>query len=273
MAQDQVLQPQQQFGRERLAGQVRHLPHLLVEHLDADDQVADQLALVGVGEGPVVAQLAHLADVVQEDAHQQQVAVQLGVERREAVGGVEQRDDVLQQAAEVGVVVADAGRRLAEGVDELLVHQEALGQAAQVRVAELAAGAAQPFVELADVLLGVRQEVGQLDLLGLDALEVAEDHLQGALEELHLALDEEEIAGLEGAEQLFAGVPEAGADGAGAVAQLQLEVEVAVAVGPQLLVGDQVDFLDGVAVGHLLHETPRHDRRPRRGIDEARAYP
>ena len=51
---------------------------------------------------------------------------------------------------------------------------------------------------------------------------------------------------------------------AGAVAQFELEVEVAVAVGPQLLVDDQKHLLDGVAVRHLLHETPRHVRRPRR---------
>ena len=60
---------------------------------------------------------------------------------------------------------------------------------------------------------------------------------------------------------MFAGVPEPGADGAGAVAQLQLEVEVAVAVGPELLVGDQEDFVDGLAVGQLLHESPGHDHR------------
>ena len=61
--------------------------------------------------------------------------------------------------------------------------------------------APQPFEQLADVLLGVRQEIGQLDLLGVDAVEVAEDDLQGALEELHLALDLQEIALLEGAEK------------------------------------------------------------------------
>ena len=90
MAQDHVLEPQQQFGGERLAGQVRHLGRLLVQHLDADDEVADQLALVGVAENAVVAQLAHLADVVQENADQQQIAVQLGIERQHAVGRVEQ---------------------------------------------------------------------------------------------------------------------------------------------------------------------------------------
>src|SRR5262249_47528965 len=83
-----------------------------------------------------------------------------------------------------------------------------------------------------------------------------EDHLEGALEELHLALDEQEVARLEGAEQRLAGVPQPGANGPRPVAQLQLQEQVAVAVGAELLVDDQVDLLDAVAVGHLLHEAP-----------------
>ena len=73
---------------------------------------------------------------------------------------------------------------------------------------------------------------------------MAEDDLQGALEELDLALDLQEIAFLEGAEQLLAGVPQAGADGAGAIAQLDLEIEVAVAVGPELFVADEKDLVE-----------------------------
>src|SRR6185437_1832017 len=63
------------------------------------------------------------------------------------------------------------------------------------------------------------------------------------------------IARLEAAEQLLAGVPQPAADGAGAVAQLDLDEQVAVAVGAELLVGDEVDLLDAVAVSKRLHET------------------
>ena len=45
--------------------------------LDGHHQVADQLAFVGVGQLALVAQLVDLAEVVQEGAHQQQVAVDL----------------------------------------------------------------------------------------------------------------------------------------------------------------------------------------------------
>src|SRR5262249_30879593 len=90
----------------------------------------------------------------------------------------------------------------------------------------------------------------------------AEDDLQGALEELDLALDVDEIAHLEGAEQVLGRVPQPGIDDARAVSQVRLQVQVAVAVGPELLVGDQEHFLDGVPVGQLLDVAPRHVRVP-----------
>ena len=110
MADDHVFEPQQELGRERLAGQVGGPLDLVAEHLDAHDQVADELALVGVAEGAVVAQLVDLADVVEEDAGQQQVAIELGVEVDDPVGDGQQGDDVLEQPAVVGVVVLDPGR-------------------------------------------------------------------------------------------------------------------------------------------------------------------
>lgn len=56
----------------------------LVEHLDALDEVADELTRVGVGEAALEAQLAELAGIVQEQAEQPEVAVDDGVERRRA---------------------------------------------------------------------------------------------------------------------------------------------------------------------------------------------
>ena len=138
---------------------------LIAEHLDAHDQVADELALVGVGEGAVVGELVDLADVVQEDAGQQQVAVDLGIEVEDPVGDVEQGDDVLEQPALVGVVVLDARRRRGELADELVVDQEALDQGAEVRVAHRQEHLAQPGHQLGDVLRALRQEI-----LGLDPI-------------------------------------------------------------------------------------------------------
>ncbi len=87
-----------------------HCLTLSREHLHAHDQVPHELALIGVGERPVIRQLVDLADVVQEDAGQEQVAVDLGVEIDDPVGHVEQRHDVLDQPPLVGMVVLDPRR-------------------------------------------------------------------------------------------------------------------------------------------------------------------
>ena len=149
---------------------------------------------------------------------------------------------------------------LAEVAHEVVVHQEALDQRPQVRVGQLQQHAAQPLEQFVDVLRRVRQEVAEVeaDLLRLHALDVVEDDLHRPLEELHLAADLQEVADVERLEDRLAGVPLAGVDGAGAVGEIDLEIEVAVAVGPQLLVGHQEDFVDRLAVGQLLDETPGH---------------
>jgi hypothetical protein len=64
-----------------------------------DLDVAQQHAFDGVLEADLPAQLAHLADVVQNHAGHQQVAVDERVMRRHAVGQGAEADHVLQQAA------------------------------------------------------------------------------------------------------------------------------------------------------------------------------
>ncbi len=66
--------------------------------------------------------------------------------------------------------------------------------------------------------------------------------LQRALENLGLAPDVQEVAGVESPREPLAGVPKPRADGAGFVAQLQVEIEVALSIGAELLVGDEEVF-------------------------------
>jgi hypothetical protein len=106
----------------------------LVEHLDADVDMADELPFVGVAEDAVEAELADLADVVQENAHEQQVAVDFGIEGRQPVDPLQEGDDVFEEPAQIGVVVANAGRDIAESIHEAGIHEEAFCQGPEVRV-------------------------------------------------------------------------------------------------------------------------------------------
>jgi len=70
----------------------------------ADLDVAQKAAFDGVLEADLPREFAHLADVVEDDACEQQVAVEKRVMGCDAVGQGEQADDVLKQAAEPGVM-------------------------------------------------------------------------------------------------------------------------------------------------------------------------
>ena len=78
MTDDHVLQSIQQLRRKILAGQIADLDDLLVQHFNADDEMAYQLAFVRVAEGPVVTQLPHFPDVVKEYSGQHEVGIEIG---------------------------------------------------------------------------------------------------------------------------------------------------------------------------------------------------
>jgi len=198
-----------------------------------------------------------LADVVQEDAHQEDVAVDVGINRRDAVRDLEHRDDMFEQPAEVRVVIADARRRPAQPGDEGVVDQEALDEGLHGRVLHLHQRT-QTFEQPADVLLGLRQKIDHRHRFLRHLLERGEDHLERALVELHLAFDFEELAGLEALELVLGRVPHTGGNRSRTVAELDLQEVVALAVRPELLVDHHEDFVEAVAVGELLNTTATH---------------
>ena len=72
--------------------------------------MANELAFVAIAQVFLVAQLVDLAQVVQERAHQEQVAVDLRIAGADAEHDLHEIDDVFQKAAQVGVMVLHSGR-------------------------------------------------------------------------------------------------------------------------------------------------------------------
>ena len=172
----------------------------------------------------------------------------------------ERRDGhrVLEQAAEVGVVaVARAGRAPEVGA-ELLVAQERVEQTAQVRVVHLAGQMLEKPVELLDVAVGDRQELGGVGRVLLGTPDRGELDLQLVAKALDTAADAYEVAALELAGKEVGVSERAARDRAGAVAQLDRQVGAAVALGQPILARAREHALDltpGTQLGH------RH-RRP-----------
>ncbi len=101
------------FSLRRETGQaVDSLVRQRHAHLD----VTEQNPFHGVFKANLPRQFAHLADVVQDDARQQQVAMQNGIVWSDPVGQRKQAHNVLKQPAEPGVMQLLGGGRLAVGL-------------------------------------------------------------------------------------------------------------------------------------------------------------
>ena len=118
-----------------------------------------------------------------------------------------------------------------------------------MRVAHRQEDLAEPGHQLGDVLRALRAGIPRARpaTASID-VDVGQDDLERALEDLGLAPDVQVVARLERPRQPLGRVPEPGPDAAGLVAELEVKIEIPLAIGPELLVGDEEHFFDGVAM-------------------------
>src|SRR5580704_15093623 len=74
------------------------------EHALGDADVADHLALEGVGKTRLPGEFADFADVVKDGSGDEKVGVDLGVEGNVSAADADQGENVLEEAADPGVV-------------------------------------------------------------------------------------------------------------------------------------------------------------------------
>src|ERR1019366_5506917 len=168
VAEDHVLDQHAQLLRETGQG-----GDLLAQHSLRDGDVSNHLAFEGVAEGGSPAQFAHLADVVEDGAGDQQVRVDLGVEGRGCAADAHQGDDVLQQASDPGVVQHLGGGSGAVGCANGLVVEEGKDEPAQVCILEGIHVAAEFGPHFVDVEPGGGNEVRRVDLGGRGQAQLA----------------------------------------------------------------------------------------------------
>ncbi len=224
------------------------------------------MTLVAIGKFALVAELVDLAHVVEEGAHQEQVAIDLRIARADPQHDLHKVDDVFQQAAQIGMMVLHAGRGPGELGHEGLVQQETLGQGLQGRLGQAAEDLAQPEHELVDLDGPQGGEVVGIDLVAGNLGQPRDDQLHGALEQLRRALRADVVAVLEGLVDRLRGVPHARPDLAGPIGEFHLQVKVAVAIGTQLLLGDHENLVDGILGTQLIDVLARHREPFRRGF-------
>ncbi len=257
-----------------LAGHA-HAPGLLVDPLRGHDQVADQPSLVGVLDAALVAELADLAQVVEEGAGHEQVAVELRVLIGDPVGELDAGHGVLEQPSRVGVVHALRGGRAAQAGDQVVVGQEGLHEFLHVDVGDgldeadqLGPGRVGGIVGrslLRLARLGRRHpgEVGGVDPGdgGIDLDDRLEAELRLALEGADGALDLDQVLLLEEGRELLDTVEGAGLDLPRAVHQGGREVALAALGGRHGLASHREDGLHALAFLHVLDPGLLHGPR------------
>src|SRR5205085_5184953 len=109
-----------------------------------------------------VRKLVNFADVVQERAGEQQVAINLGIVVAEQIARAEERDYVLEQSADEGVVQGLGGGSGLVGGGDFGVGHEGFDQSFEVRVLEAGDKGGESLPELFDVFGGFGKIIGEV---------------------------------------------------------------------------------------------------------------
>src|ERR1700691_710232 len=131
MADDQVLDQDFEF-----VGEVEELSKFGLQHFQFDDHVAEQLAPRGVGERAVISEFVNLADVMQEGASEQEIAVNLGIILAHKIARTEERHHMIEQSADISVMQSFGSRSIAVRLGNLRVRHESFHQRLEMGVAK-----------------------------------------------------------------------------------------------------------------------------------------
>src|SRR5271157_4930607 len=214
----------------------------------ADVYVAQQDAFDGVIEAGFPGEFVQLADVVQDDAGQQQVTVEERVMRGDAFGQGQQTDNVLQQAAEPGVVKQPGGGGFAVSGGEGGVGEHGAEQPLEIGIGEAVNEAEKVTPELGYVAGGGGQQVGFVHLVRQRNTDLVDLHLQAVVEAGGRAAGLDHVAAVEVfGDARVSRIPDAAFELAGLVAQDEVEVGLVV-LGSALLLGqDEEVAVEGPA--------------------------
>ena len=142
---------------------VEHAGGALAQQPQPDLHVAEQPALLAQLDRGAVGELARLADVVDDRGADQQVAVEPRVSERQLLGERRDGDRMLEQPAQVGVVAGPGAGGGGELDAEAAIGEQLVEQPPVARIGDLAGQVLEEPVELVEVAVGDRQELGRID--------------------------------------------------------------------------------------------------------------
>ena len=210
--------------------------------------MSQQHAFDGVLETDVPGEFADLADVVEDDAGEQQVPVEDRIMGRDAVRERKQADDVFEQAAQPGMVQLLCGGRFAVRGRDLRVGEQRGQQQLQMGLGERFDKAEQLTPERVHVIGGGGHQVGLVDLDRQRLAQLFHLHLQAVVEAGNAAARLDHVAALEVfGDARVVGLPRAPLQLTGLVAEDQAKVGLVRLGGPMLPGENQEETIEEFA--------------------------
>ena len=102
----------------------RDFLNLLVDHLHADDDMADELSLLRIVVARELGKFSRLSDIVKKSYRDQQISLEIGIISAEKMAQVGDAERVLRKASHKAVVNALCRRGLSETVNKFLILYE-----------------------------------------------------------------------------------------------------------------------------------------------------
>src|SRR5229473_469400 len=184
-----------------------HLRELGLQHFQFDDHVPEQLAPCRVRKGAIECELVDLADIVQESAGKQEVAINLRIVAAHQVAGIKQRHYVLQQTSDESVMQSLGGRRIAVSFCNFRIGHEGLNQCLEMGIPKSSHKARQGPPHLADVFSCLRQVIGEIDFGFSHAAKLVDGELEPVLVLIDQPLDLDEVILAKGVDRILDVVP------------------------------------------------------------------
>src|SRR5689334_22258812 len=186
-----------------------------------------QLSLIGVMNGSLIAQFIELADIVENRSRQQEIEIQFGIVLRGQAAEITQTDDVLEQTADKSMVHHFCRRRALQPRRYRRVFNHARSKAAEPGIPDSGDVFTKAAIELLDIFRGVREIIRPIHFGWLSAPDPFHRELQPILVILYARLNLDHIIALKKSSQGLHVVPKARLDRPASVPQFQAQKRLA----------------------------------------------
>ena len=209
------------------AGEAGDLPQLFFHDPQPDGDVPQQLAFRRITEAARITELVDLADVVKNDAGEQQIEIDVRVVRRSELRQVAEREDMLDQPSEPGMMHRFRRRSGPKGERDRFVREDRFEQRFEMRAGHRRNPGAELREHFVTIAFGCRKVIGEIDFRLRHRQKFVNRELLPVLKYLEQSLYAHKIVALESIQHFGRVLPHLGVELAGAIGERHRKIRFA----------------------------------------------